>query len=231
MQALILAAGRGTRMGTLTNEMPKPMLMVGNKNLIEHKLDALPKEVDEVILLIGYQGDAIRNYFGSEARGRKITYVTQEKLDGTAGAVWAAREVLRDRFLILMGDDLYAREDMQRCIATPDWSMVVSPIESMHAGGNISLGENGAILGVEEGDHSGKPGLMGTNLVMLDTRFFDLPPTPKSPDSSEYGLPQTAVAISKAKSIPFTALSTTFWHQITSPEDLVTAAARLHMLK
>ena len=231
MQALILASGRGTRMRDLTSETPKSMLQVAGRTLIEHKLDVLPSEVDEVVIVIGYQGKAIQEYFGGESHGRRITYVQQEELDGTAKGVWAAKAVLHDRFLVLMGDDLYCREDMERCIATPDWSMVVAPIASMGAGGCVAVDETGAITGIEEGDHGGRPGIVGTNLFVLDTRFFDMPPVPKAPGSHEYGLPQTAVMISKAEAISFKAIETSFWHQVSSPEDLVEAEKRLGMLK
>jgi len=231
MQALILAAGRGTRMRDLTSETPKPMLQVSGRTLIEHKLEALPVEVDEVILVIGYQGDAIRDYFGNESHGRRMAYVVQEEMNGTAGAVWAARNLLHGRFLVLMGDDLYAREDMEQCIATPDWSMVVARVDAMQAGGCVAVDERGQITGIEEGDHGGRPGLVGTNLFVLDMRFFDMPAVPKAVESSELGLPQTAVMISRAEAMPFRAIETSFWHQITSPEDLAEAEKRLGVVK
>ena len=80
MQAIILAAGRGTRMGELTKETPKPMLKIKNKPILEYKLNALPEEITEVIFVIGYLGDAIKNYFGDFYNGRKIRYVIQKKI-------------------------------------------------------------------------------------------------------------------------------------------------------
>ncbi|MFA7302156.1 MAG: sugar phosphate nucleotidyltransferase [Candidatus Paceibacterota bacterium] len=231
MQALILASGRGTRMGELTSDTPKPLLQVAGKSLIEHKLEALPSAVDEVVVVVGYQGDAIKECFRDESHGRRIVYVQQEILDGTAKGVWAAKDVLHDRFLVLMGDDLYCREDMECCILTPDWSMVVAPVGAMGAGGRVEVDQRGVITGIEEGDHEGRPGLVGTNLFVLDTRFFDMPPVPKAPGSEEYGLPQTAVMISTAEAIPFHAIETRFWHQVTSPEDLIEAEKRLSVVK
>ena len=54
MKAIILAAGRGTRMGNLTEEIPKPMLLYKGKNLIEYKIDILPEEINEVLIVVGY---------------------------------------------------------------------------------------------------------------------------------------------------------------------------------
>src|ERR1700689_506521 len=109
MQTVILAAGRGTRMGALTESTPKPLLEVAGKTLLEHKLDMLPYDVDEVIIIVGYLGGEIQKRFGGTYKDKHIFYVEQEKLDGTAGALWQARSVLEGQFLVMMGDDLYAK--------------------------------------------------------------------------------------------------------------------------
>ena len=227
MQAVILAAGKGTRMKELTQSVPKPMLMVNGKTLIEHKLDALPEDVDEVILVVGYQADAIRDYFKDEFGGRRIRYVMQENLDGTAGALWLARPYLSERFVVMMGDDLYAREDVEACLASPDWSVLVEDTETMASGGRMVMDSSGHIVDIEEGDHTGKPGLMNTNLLALDPRLFEYPLVPKAEGSDEYGLPQTVLAASKASGIPLAAVRSTFWIQVTAPEDLEKASTLL----
>ena len=114
MQALILAAGRGTRMQDLTNEVPKPMLTVHGKTLLARKLEVLPPQIDEVIFIVGYQGDLIREAFGSEYNGRRISYVEQETLNGTMGAVTLAKPYITGKFIVMMGDDLYGRKRCSR---------------------------------------------------------------------------------------------------------------------
>src|SRR3989344_8278550 len=99
MQAVMLAAGRGPRMVALTGEVPKPMLPVEGRPLLEYKLDALPDEIDEVILVIGYQGGVIRKHFGERYGNKRIQYVEQKELNGTAGARWSAPSPFHDRFL------------------------------------------------------------------------------------------------------------------------------------
>src|SRR3990167_11171308 len=106
MQAVILAAGRGTRMVELTGEIPKPMLPVGGRPLLEYKLDAMPDEIDEVILVVGYQGSVIRKHFGERYGNKRIQYVEQKELNGTAGALWSAPPPFPHRFLLLIGDDI-----------------------------------------------------------------------------------------------------------------------------
>jgi bifunctional UDP-N-acetylglucosamine pyrophosphorylase/glucosamine-1-phosphate N-acetyltransferase len=225
MQAVILASGLGTRMGELTKTTPKPMLTVAGKTLIEHKLDALPEEVDEVIIVVHYLGDVIRRYFGDTFSGKRIRYVEQPDISGTASALWCARELLHERFLVLMGDDIYAREDIASCIAQSDWSVLIERTQEMASGGSVIVDEQQHAVGIEEGEHRGKPGIMNTNMFVLDMRIFDEPKVPKAKGSSEYGLPQTVIAASLHMSIPLHAIDATRWIQITAPEDLIRAEA------
>lgn len=224
MQVVILASGRGTRMGNLTDAVPKPMLTVAGKNLIERKLDVLPPLFDEIILVIGYQGQVIREYFGADYHGIPIRYVEQPDLSGTGSATWLVRDYVQDRFLILMGDDLYAREDIEKCIAKDDWVVLVERTSHMASGGSVIVDSKGYAIGIEEGDHTGKPGVMNTNMFVLDSRVFAQPLVPKALGSEEFGLPQTVLAASKDLGIPLHAVNATNWIQITAPEDLERAA-------
>ncbi len=227
MQAVILAAGRGTRMKELTEGQPKPLLEVAGKPLLQHEFDALPDAVDEVIVVVGYLGSKIQERIGGSYSGKRVLYVEQDVLDGTAGALWRARDLLKDRFLVLMSDDLYAREDMDRLISLPEWGVVLQEVAHMRSGGNIEIDSQNAVVAITEGEHEG-PGLMNTNLFIFDTRIFQSTLVPKSPGSEEYGLPQTAIYASQHLGIAFTAIPASFWFQITAPEDLKKAEAILH---
>lgn len=203
-------------MRELTDTVPKPLLEVDGKTLLHHKLAELPDSIDEVIFIIGYQGEKIRAAFGDETEGRKIRYVEQDTLDGTAGALWRAKDMLTGRFLVMMGDDLYGREDLELVAESSDW--IIGVAESK-VGGKMVFDEHNAVVGIEEGKH-GEPVLTSTNLFGLDTRVFDFPMVPKSEGSEEYGLPQTVLAASIASGIPLRAQQATFWLQVGTPEDL-----------
>lgn len=212
-------------MGDLTKDTPKPMLRVAGKTILEHKFDALPEAVDEIVLIVGYLQEKIRAHFGSEYDGKRITYVEQPELRGTADALWRAKDVLHERFIVLMGDDIYAAEDIEACLAEEGWVMLVTHIASARAGGAISVRDE-RIVDVAEGEHA-EGSMLGTNLYVLDTRVFQYPMIPKAPGSEEFGLPQTVVAASVQSGIPFKSVRATRWIQITTPEDIAEAESLL----
>jgi bifunctional UDP-N-acetylglucosamine pyrophosphorylase/glucosamine-1-phosphate N-acetyltransferase len=110
MQAVILAAGEGTRMRPLTETVPKPMLPVADRPLVAHTVDAaVDAGATELVFVVGYEADRVREHFGDEYRGVQVSYAVQEEQLGTAHAAAAAREHLDGDFVVLNGDDLYDR--------------------------------------------------------------------------------------------------------------------------
>ncbi|MFC4450161.1 bifunctional sugar-1-phosphate nucleotidylyltransferase/acetyltransferase [Halorussus aquaticus] len=108
MQAVILAAGEGTRIRPLSASLPKPMLPVADRPLAAHAADAaVDAGADELVVVVGYEADAVRNYFGDEYAGVPVRYAVQESQSGTADAVRAARDLLDGPFAVLNGDNLY----------------------------------------------------------------------------------------------------------------------------
>lgn len=225
-QAVILSAGKGTRMAPLTYEIPKPMLKVNGKNLIEHKIEQLPDSIREVILIVGHLGQQIRDYFGDEFAGRKITYVQQDDLNGTGGAVFAARDMLGDRFLVMMGDDLYDKQDIDEMIKYP-WAILVKKSTAAFRGGDISLDADGNFLQIIEGPHEAGNHLVNAAMYVLSKEIFDYPLVAIS--DTEYGLPHTLLQV--AEKYPIKAVEAHFWFQITSPEDLKKAEEALSLMR
>ena len=79
MQAVIFAGGRGTRMNSLTKHNTKLLLKILGVPILERNLEQLNGLVDEVILVIGYKGEMIREYFGGRYKNLKLTYAVQEE--------------------------------------------------------------------------------------------------------------------------------------------------------
>ena len=229
MQAVILAAGRGTRMGALTDSTPKPMLQVAGKTLLEHKLDALPADVDEIIMVVGHMGGVIQSHFGGvylprDAAGKaggdkRILYVEQDNPQGgTAEALWLTKDLLHDKFFVMNGDNIYGAEDMAEC-AKYEWAVLVKKREHMGRAANVVVNAKGRVLDIVENlTDATAPGHINTALYVLDMRVFDYPAIPKAKGSTELGLPQTMMQA--AKDIPIHAVEASLWIEIKAPEDL-----------
>ena len=107
MKAMILAAGRGKRMMPLTEAMPKPMLKINGKPLLEHHINNLRQAgVTDIVINLAWQGDKITEYFGDGSQfGVSITY-SQEQAGGleTAGGIIQALPLLGEQFIVINGD-------------------------------------------------------------------------------------------------------------------------------
>ena len=108
--ALILAGGKGSQMKPLTEKLPKPLLPIQGKPILEHQIELLQAcGIKEVFVVIGYMGEKIKQHFGDGSRfGVRITYIEQdEKEIGTGHALYIARNFLsHKRFVALYGDIL-----------------------------------------------------------------------------------------------------------------------------
>lgn len=232
MQAVILTAGRGTRMEELTTAVPKSMLTVDGKTLLEYKLEALPDEIEEIILVVGHLSHVIKTHYGSKYRGRPLIHVEQTELNGTAGALWSAKDFIKDRFLVLNGDDILFATDLKRCVEGSDtWKLLVQQTDEMYRAGSVELDENANITAIIEGDRGTAQGLASTNIFTLDTRLFSQPLIPKQEGSLEFGLPQTVIAAAKSIGVVLEPIFTKDWIQINAPGDLVKASAILKKMK
>lgn len=226
MQAVILAAGLGTRMGKLTKNTPKPMLKVLGKNLLEWKIDFLPKEVDEVILVVGYKSEVIKKYFKDYFNGKKITYVLDDELKGTANALWKAKNILKGNFLVMMGDDIYSKKSIAECAKKP-LSICCKVVDEKNNSGRAILKNNNLFDFVTATKNQAlkKPSnLAFTGMYCLTKDIFRYKPV-KLKTKDEYGLPQTLLKLAEKKKIKI--IKTNFWIQISAPEDLKMAEKEL----
>lgn len=109
-QAAILVGGLGTRLGERTKQVPKPMLDVGGRPFLDTLIDELVRYgvFDEILLLAGHKAEIVETHYAASVRGRTRIVVSRETEPlGTAGALVHARDLLRDRFLLLNGDSLF----------------------------------------------------------------------------------------------------------------------------
>jgi NDP-sugar pyrophosphorylase family protein len=224
MQAVILAAGRGKRMLHLTNNVPKPMLKINGKPILEHKLDVLPKEIDEIIFIVGYYGECIMNHFGCHFKNKKIKYIFQKELNGTGGALHLAKGILKDKFIVMMGDDLYHKQDLKKMLKH-NFSILGYKVEDPSRYGVIKTDKKGNMIEVIENPKDGKYKLVNAAAYVLNKKFFDYDLVPKKAGDKELGLPQTLAQISKNYKIKV--IKAKAWYPIGNPEDLEKAEKEL----
>lgn len=210
MQAVILAAGQGIRLRPLTYHIPKSMIRIAGKNLIEHNIDQLPDEIDELIMVVGYFSEQIINHFGNEYNNRKVKYIKQKKLLGSGHALKLCQQVLDSRFLVMMGDDIYSKEDIKKCLAHEN-CMLTQEVYSKFIGGRIKLNSLGYLEDIVEGVHNRNRSLANVALYVLTDKFFNYDLVPIK-DGKEYGLPQTLVKMSR--NYPVNIEKAHFWLQI-----------------
>ncbi|MCB1002629.1 MAG: mannose-1-phosphate guanyltransferase [Acidimicrobiales bacterium] len=108
MKAVIMAGGEGTRLRPLTSNVPKPMMPIVNRPMMEHIVTLLKSHgFDEIVVTVAFMANAIRTYFGDGSEfGVRMVYATEETPLGTAGSVRNAMDELDERFLVISGDVL-----------------------------------------------------------------------------------------------------------------------------
>lgn len=223
MKAVILAAGEGQRMRPLTLETPKPLLEVADKPLLEHIIDALPQEIDEIILVVGYLKDQIIKRFGKQFGRFKIRYVEQGEKLGNGHALFLCKDLLLgERFLVLFADDLQSPEALKKMISHP-LSMMVKEVSDPRRFGVVETDERGNAINIIEKPESPPTNLAATGAYVLDSRVFAYPLVKH--EKGEYFL--TDVVTQMALSSPIKTVSTEFWIPIGYPEDLKKAEAIL----
>ena len=109
MKGLIPAAGMGKRLEPITHAIPKELLMVGDKAIIEHVIDSMKQiGIKDIIIVVGWRKHAILDYLGSGKRlDVNISYVVQDKRDGLGKAVYAGKHIIDDDFLVVLGDNFF----------------------------------------------------------------------------------------------------------------------------
>lgn len=118
MQAVITAGGKGTRVASVNGSIPKPLLPIAGKPVLQHQVECLMRQgIDRITFTIGYLGDMIREYFGDGSQfGVKIDYIQEDIPLGTAGALYYLKGSVHDDFFLINGDLIFD-VDLKRMLA------------------------------------------------------------------------------------------------------------------
>jgi D,D-heptose 1,7-bisphosphate phosphatase len=109
MKIVIMAGGKGTRISSVNSEVPKPMISILEKPILQYQIECLKRQgYTEIILVIGHLGHVISNYFGDGTKfGVQIKYIEETEPLGTAGALYLLKDELTEDFLLINGDIIF----------------------------------------------------------------------------------------------------------------------------
>jgi NDP-sugar pyrophosphorylase family protein len=169
-KAMILAAGYGTRLRPLTNNLPKPLIPVGGKPMIHYVLNCLKKNgIEEVVINLHYLGNMIREKLGDGKNwGLKIHYTEEKEILGTGGGIKNAEEFLKDETFLVINTDILVKIDLKESInfhltkggiAT----LILRPHDTDKYN-NITVDEDGKIIDIA--------GALGTNISQYRNGTF-----------------------------------------------------------
>src|SRR3989338_2975808 len=221
MKAVILAAGLGTRFEPLTFTTPKPLLEVANKPVLAWNLERLRGIVKEAVIVTGYLGDKIKEKIGPEYEGIGIEYVEQKQQLGTGHALQQAEHFLDGKFIVMNGDDLYHKEDIEAA-AKHKFAVLSKEVTNARNFGIIKE-ENGNVLSIIEKPDQDK-GLANTGLYVLDKSVFGLQ-LKKSP-RGEYEITDYISALAENEKVRCEVVQK-YWQPLTYSWHLLDANALL----
>lgn len=162
-KAVLLAAGKGTRMRELTNDLPKPMIAVRGRPILGHIVDGLRAAgVTHFQMIVGYRADVVRDYFGDGSRfGVAVEYATQVVQDGTGRVVELARDfAAADPFVLSYGDILVDPANYERLVALGDADALISVKFNpgdIAKGGSVFVNERFEMTDLREKPKPGEP--------------------------------------------------------------------------
>ncbi len=185
MQAIVLAAGHGSRLWPLSEARPKVMMPIGNKPILEHIIKALVANgVTEIAIVVGYRRGLIQAYFGDGSDfGASITYIEQMRLLGTAHAATMAKDFPKGDFILLPGDNVISHQVVGELIAggPPNTALLTrSKIPSKY--GVVEL-KDGMVENITE-----KPTVAETCLISTGIFLFNKDVMPLLEDAVEKGM-------------------------------------------
>lgn len=222
---IILCAGRGTRMGLLTENCPKPLLILSTgETLLENKLHSLPSTITKIILVVGYLGEMIQKHIGISYEGKEVVYVSQdiEKAYGTGAALELCKDYLQkeESVLVLMGDDIYDKEDLEKlCQYENSILLAYKGEEKFNATWQVLVKDNVLVSFYEKVPPIDLcTGIINTAAYVLSPKYFDIKPVTGA--DGEVQIPPTIIELVK-DGVIFNTVKASYWKQVTVSEDLV----------
>jgi len=226
MQCVVLAAGEGKRMRPLTAQRPKVMLPLANRPMADHLVCAARDAgVRKFILVVGYQEQAVRDYFGAGSRFNvSIQYATQRHQRGTADALRAAEDLITGTFLVLNGDMVMQRDDIAAIMGrTPPCMGIFRSDRPWDYGAVTTVGDR--VTGLVEKSDRPESTENNAGAYLFAPEIFDLIGEVGASPRGEYELTDALASYIRAGKLTGYPLAS--WLDVGYPWDLLDANAAL----
>lgn len=175
MQAVVLAAGEGTRLRPLTVERPKVMLPVARRPVVTHLIEALVEAgIRDIVLVVGYKREKVQAHLGDGDRfGADITYVVQERQLGTAHALGVAEDEVEAPFLVVAGDNISAPSDLEQVATSRETTLLIQDHDQPGQYGAVRLAGGDVVEAIVEKPDRPASNLVATGVYRFDETVFD----------------------------------------------------------
>jgi len=234
-KAVLLAAGRGTRMRDLTEALLKPMLEVRGKPVLQHIVEGLRDHgLTSLLIVVGWRADVVKQFFGDGSKlGVKIDYEMQTVQDGTGRVVALAQNFVgADPFLLSYGDILIAPENYRRirdALAGAEAVISVKRSDDVSQGGAVFINEKFELTDLREKPRPGEPTSPWYNagVYAFQRSIFDyiakLEPSPRGEYELTDAIRNLALGGKKVQAIEIAG----DWADVRDPEILAQLNAKL----
>jgi dTDP-glucose pyrophosphorylase len=182
MQGLIPAAGSGTRLGPFTNAIPKELLPVGNKAVIEHVVEAMRvADITDIVIVVSPHKHGLSDYLGSGQRfGVNLTYVVQDERKGLADAVLSGEHVINGSFVVVLGDNFFRPKEFLKELISyhlnerADATIGVAEVKDVTRHGIIRTEESRIVEIIEKPSIEAAPSTLGAiGAYVFESFIFD----------------------------------------------------------
>jgi dTDP-glucose pyrophosphorylase len=233
-KAVLLAAGRGTRMREMTAELPKPMLEVRGKPVLQHIVEGLRDAgIAEFLIIVGYRAETVQNFFGDGSRYNvALRYATQLVQDGTGRVVDLARNFVGySPFVLSYGDILVDPVNYKRLVDLPDNTEAIITVkrgEDVSKGGAVFLNKEMELVDLREKSRPGESTTQFYNAGLYAFRpgIFELTAKLRPSPRGEYELTDAIRELAQSGKKVQALELTGEWADVRDPEIL----ARLNKL-
>ena len=183
-QMVILVGGRGTRLGSLTANCPKPLLQVAGRPFLDILIEsALARQFDRILLLAGFCGDQVETHArGWRSRNCDVSCIIEKEESGTAGALHHVRALLDETFVLMNGDSYFSIDarSLDSIAAEQDWLAKIALRHHPDAGRYGAIETDGNHVTAFNEKSAGGPGLINAGIYLLKRTILDFVPLPPS---------------------------------------------------